>query len=273
MTNYILIDGSYFIFYRYYALKSWWKLSHPDDEEIDENEFMEKFEKTFINKLSEIPKKLRIKNYKMMVAKDCRRSDIWRNQLIGNYKGNRINEDSTMIGNCFKIAYDKLFQQGGCELQLYHPKLEADDCNALTTQLLLHNDLTANIWIVANDMDYLQLASEQVNIINLKYKDITLAKHCTKNAKCDLFCKIVMGDKSDNIPSIFKKCGVKTALKYYNDQALFSEKLTKEPGAKELFERNKQIIDFDCIPEDLKSEFYSQYNLIINNKIENLASV
>ena len=35
--------------------------------------------------------------------------------------------------------------------------------------------------------------------------------------------------------------------------------------AKELFERNKQIIDFNCIPEDLKSEFYSQYNLELND--------
>jgi len=39
------------------------------------------------------------------------------------------------------------------------------------------------------------------------------------------FVKIVMGDKSDNINSIFKKCGIKTALKYYEDEKLFQDKL------------------------------------------------
>ena len=30
MTNYILIDGSYFVFYRYYALLNWWKLAKKE---------------------------------------------------------------------------------------------------------------------------------------------------------------------------------------------------------------------------------------------------
>ena len=30
--NIILIDLSYFIFYRYYALVQWWKLAKPDNE-------------------------------------------------------------------------------------------------------------------------------------------------------------------------------------------------------------------------------------------------
>ena len=30
--NIILIDISYYIFYRYYALHSWWKLAKPDEE-------------------------------------------------------------------------------------------------------------------------------------------------------------------------------------------------------------------------------------------------
>jgi 5'-3' exonuclease len=47
------------------------------------------------------------------------------------------------------------------------------------------------------------------------------------NSDCNLFCKIVTGDKSDNIPSIFKKCGIKTALKYYNDKNLFEAQLEK----------------------------------------------
>ena len=44
--NFILIDGSYFIFYRYYALHAWWKLAKPDSDlsiPIENEEFVEKY--------------------------------------------------------------------------------------------------------------------------------------------------------------------------------------------------------------------------------------
>jgi 5'-3' exonuclease len=67
-----------------------------------------------------------------------------------------------------------------------------------------------------------------------------------------------MGDTSDNIPSIFKKCGPKTALKCWQDTAYFEEKLKKE-NAYEMYERNKKIVCFDCIPKDLQTDFYKKY--------------
>ena len=63
-----------------------------------------------------------------------------------------------------------------------------------------------------------------------------------------------MGDKSDNIPSIFKKCGPKTAEKYYENSELFQKQLEKE-NSYDNFERNKKLIDFNEIPEELLSEF------------------
>ena len=36
MKHYIFIDGSYFIFYRLFALKIWWKNAHPE-EPLSEN--------------------------------------------------------------------------------------------------------------------------------------------------------------------------------------------------------------------------------------------
>ena len=52
----ILIDLSYFIFYRYYALIGWWKLAKPDDDlgnPIENEVFVEKFKKTFIDKIND----------------------------------------------------------------------------------------------------------------------------------------------------------------------------------------------------------------------------
>ena len=61
--NFIIIDGSYFIFYRYHALRIWWGLAKREDETNDycENErFIEKFRETFVAKIQEMTEKLNI---------------------------------------------------------------------------------------------------------------------------------------------------------------------------------------------------------------------
>ena len=93
----------------------------------------------------------------------------------------------------------------------------------LLAKNILNTTEDMKVIIIANDMDYLQLAGPRVKLINLKYKYLTDNKKWSGNPEEDLFCKIVMGDKSDNIPSIFKKCGPKTALKYYNDKDAFEK--------------------------------------------------
>ena len=132
--------------------------------------------------------------------------------------------------------------------------MEADDCIALTVRSLIAEIKLPQIVIITNDMDYLQLAAPNVKLINLKYKYLTDNKNWSGNPEQDLFCKIVMGDKSDDIPSIFKKCGPKTALKYYENKTAFEEQLKRE-NAYEKYEKNKKLVDFNEIPEDLALEF------------------
>ena len=45
MKNFVLIDGSYFIFFRYYALVKWWKISKKEPQENFQEclEFIEKY--------------------------------------------------------------------------------------------------------------------------------------------------------------------------------------------------------------------------------------
>ena len=150
--------------------------------------------------------------------------------------------------------------EAGANCILEYPRLEADDCIALFVKNLKENE--SNITIITNDADYLQLQSENVNIIALNYKNINASKNSFKDARKDLFCKILSGDKSDNIPGIFKKCGIKTCEKLYDNKNLFFEKLEKE-NANELYELNKLIIDFDNIPLELSSEFLKKYKNLI----------
>jgi hypothetical protein len=51
---FIFVDGSYYNFYRYYALMNWWKSAFPEEpltNPINNEKFVEKFKKTFVNNL------------------------------------------------------------------------------------------------------------------------------------------------------------------------------------------------------------------------------
>ena len=261
--TFIFIDGSYFCFYRYHSLLTWWKNAYPEQADVlldpyQNEKFVEKFKKTFIENVSKLGKTLSVECPIIIVGKDCKRQDIWRTKIFPNYKGNRANgvEDGFMGGPFFKMVYEeKLFIQGGAKEVLKHPHLEADDCIAITTKYLLNKYPTCSIYIITSDKDYLQLAQERVHLFNLGFKKLTDQKSSTQNAECDLFCKIVMGDISDNITSVFPKCGPKTALKYYSNRALFEKKLEESELFKQAFNLNKTLVDFNSIPEELVEEF------------------
>jgi len=264
--TFIFIDGSYFCFYRYHSLMTWWKNAYPEQSDVlldpyQNQQFVDKFKKTFVENVAKIPKSLKLdKSDKpiIIVGRDCKRENIWRNELFPNYKGTRAkgSEDGFMGGPFFKMAYEeKLFIQGGARSILKHPKLEADDCIAISVKHLLKEYPACNIYIITSDKDYLQLAEERVHLYNLAFKDLTEQKSCTGDANCDLFCKIVTGDVSDNIPSVFPKCGPKTALKYFENRDLFEKKLLESTAFQTQYELNRKIIDFNYIPEELVNEF------------------
>jgi 5'-3' exonuclease len=265
MPNFLLVDGSYFYFYRYYAINQWFKLSKSEgtlENPVENKDFIEKFEKTFVQKFKEIAVKLNIENPIVIVGKDCPRKNIWRNELFPAYKSNRTNE-TFKGGPVFKKVWDdKMFTKAGAKLILSHPILEADDCIAIMTKHIVNTYDNANIWIITSDMDYLQLASENVKLYNLKFQNLMDNNNCFKNAEKDLFCKIVSSDKSDAIPSVFKKCGIKTAEKYWNDRELFKKKLSENEEAQKQYKLNRKLIDFKEIPEYLVKEFLKSYSIL-----------
>ena len=254
MTNYLLIDGSYYIFYRFHAVLSWWmKKTDPIIEDlINQETFVKTFKKTFFSKLIDIPKKLSIDSPTIIICKDCKRENIWRNDLIQNYKGTR--KENNEIGPFFKLAYDTLFKEAGVEYIFEHNRLEADDCCAILTKWLLKIPDT-NIDIITSDTDYLQLIQPRVRLFNLKMKPVQNEKNSTGDPKKDLFIKIVTGDKADNIPGLFKGVGKKTAAKFYDNDELFQKKIKKVgPNVKLYLDRNTNLIDFNKIPLEYSKE-------------------
>jgi len=257
--EFIFIDGSYFCFYRYHSIMRWWKSAYPENPLADpfaNEQFVEKFKKTFVDTVKNLKKKLNIENEDpfIIVGKDCRRQNIWRNEFYDKYKATRVNDDGFMGGPFFKMVYeDNMFQEGGARVVVKHPKLEADDCVAIFVKHVVENYTNANVKIITSDKDYLQLAGPKVRIFNLGYKEIS-EETLGGSAEADLFCKIVMGDTSDNIKSVLNKCGPKTALKCFKDRTYFDERMKKE-NAYERFELNQKIIDFNFIPQNIIDEF------------------
>ena len=260
--TFIFVDGSYFCFYRYFALLNWWRISKPDEileDPYQNEEFVAKFKKTFVDNLQQMPKKLKIDksvNPILIVGKDCKRANIWRNELFPQYKANRTNDNGFMGGPFFNMVYEEeLFQQGGVKAILKHPKLEADDCIAISVKYLLTKYPNCHIYIITSDKDYLQLNATNVDLYNLAYKNIADKKSSTGNPINDLEIKIIMGDTSDNIPSVFPKCGPKTAQKCIEDPEFFKKKMADNQEYYKQYELNKTLVNFDNIPANLIGEF------------------
>ena len=277
---FILVDTSYWIFYRYFAILQWWKHANPDDDlnnnPYNNKEFLDKFIKTFVDSLENFKKKQKLHKQRskpatpctIIAARDCPRSEIWRNKLYNAYKETRDKDDSFNGGPFFKHIYNnnnKLLYEAGVNHVLRFPNLEGDDIIAICKKHIREKYPEARIIILANDHDYCQLLDDYCDIINFQNKNLRESKKVFVEPDKNLFYKIVLGDKSDNILPIFKKCGVKTCEKYYTNKEVFLEELTKDSGAKEKYELNRKLVDFNEIPETLISDLKKEINIIINN--------
>ena len=170
--SYLIIDISYFNFYRYYALKTWYKNAYPDDNfeqgyDYSQNIiFMKKFEKMFHQHISKYKKKF--KPNKTIFARDCKRQDIWRCAFFKDYKGTRdamYTKNKFMGGKVFKHSYDHIIPKllSKDTIQIKIPQLEADDIIYLSVKKILKKNPNAHINIISSDHDLLQILDNNVN--------------------------------------------------------------------------------------------------------------
>ncbi len=306
MKGYLLIDGSYFVFYRFYAMMQWWKCKTKGEKlekPIENEEFVNKFKTTFIDKIRYLCQPEfdydwgKMETIKIIVAKDCPRKTIWRMKLFEKYKGNRLTEADFIGGPFFKMAYDGLFKQAGVEHIVKYDTLEADDCIAILTKELL-KDPNNRVKIITSDTDYLQLYNDcncklidkkngvhNLKIYNLRNKNnvVTFEKfifrYCEKydqqaswkrKTYYALLYKVIHGDKSDNIPQIIKPLSTKKFNMLYElhlkDTQLMNYLKEQNDNSWENFKLNTNLINFNCIPKELRCGFLDKYeNLCVSN--------
>ena len=253
MKTYLFIDLSYFIFYVYYARKKYFEFKEKNIENLIENEeFMDGF-KNFDNKINQIKKKLKLpKDTIIIFAKDCKRKKIWRNELYSEYKNTRA--ENNEVGKMFIYTYNNILNKYNF---IENDCCEADDViGVLTTNLYEEN----KIYIITGDHDYLQLLYKNVEIYNMKFKNLKEKSIGTREN--DLMLKILMGDSSDNINAIHSKLGPKTAMKYINNHDLLIKKFETDKTIEINFNLNKKLIDMNEIPCHFKEEILNKFRTL-----------
>lgn len=252
----ILIDASYYVFYRYFATLRWFAFQKKeyDVSTITENE---EYVKSFINHMksdiNKICKKWKTSASNIIFCADCQRCHIWRNDIFKEYKGNRT-QNENFNSNIFSLFND-IIQTMNLK-KVSHDRLEADDIVYL---LQLDIKTRSNIVIISNDNDYLQLADSNVYIYNMQLKDITLRGQ--QNSKADLYHKIIFGDKSDNIPKISPTVSKEKSLEISKLSEKEILKWVNSENLKEQFNINLNLVSFEKIPKKIKQSFYNSINI------------
>ena len=232
---------------RYYALVAWYRRAYPEGVNIcvDVNDltpceqkqqhaaarhlFREKLRKRFRTTLHQL-----VGTHtpdRVLLCVDGRNN--WRKQCDADYKRNRKHSPfvHAMFQECLQTMHSMLenAELPKHSVVLNHPELEADDIVHYFVRTRVSASSEDRMTIVANDHDYIPLLSHDSHRIQIA--DVNGKSVCCPSAiPLDKFLevKILSGDKSDNIPPVFPRCGVKTALRLAEDPDKLKQRLHED---------------------------------------------
>jgi 5'-3' exonuclease len=259
---FLIIDTSYAVFYRFYAIKSYLKISKNKMEielSMKDVKFKDMFKKTFKKMIYDLTRKF--KPDKIIFALDCENSKIWRNNLMEGYKGNRKNND--FDGTVFPFTIQEILPELQSEMLnftirkklhrtdvyiMFEEKAEADDMVYIYCKRTDAKEKKKII--ITSDNDYLQLLDTNTEIFDLKGTDLR-TKSLGDSGK-DILIKVLGGDPSDNIPKLLTK--MKTLemiknLKYKEICNLFEN--DSNGTTRERFRLNMNLVNMSKIPESI----------------------
>jgi 5'-3' exonuclease len=229
--------------------------------------FLDKYDKMFEQMITNLQKKFEIPWTHLFFAKDCPRDEIWRMEHYSGYKQTREEgrldkfEKGIFVHTLNTLIPQLQTKYGGFRvLSIDH--LEADDLIAGFKKAYRLENHEKEIIIIANDNDFLQLLDDWTLIQNLQGMD--LSKRLETEPHEYLEKKIIRGDVSDNIPSIAKKIGEKTAEKLAKNKDTLEALFVKNPDAKKQYDLNKLLISFESIPIIYQQQITKLYKELIS---------
>jgi len=219
---------------------------------------MKHFDETYMKNLLKFKNMYNIPYENMIVVRDCPRETIWRMNIYPEYKANRKNTCSYKnkkynIGNIFKHIYNNLYpqleKQYGFKI-LKVDNAEADDIIAVLAIKIRELDKSRLVVIISNDNDYLQLVNEKTLIWSLQNKLLNTKVETT--AEEILIRKILKVDDSDNIPSLVGNMSERELSEIIRDSVKLENWFNINPEKREMYMNNRQLIDFQYIPESIR---------------------
>jgi 5'-3' exonuclease len=274
----ILVDTSYTSFYRFFATMRWYSFSYPDEyKEYKANSsydwntnkiFIEKYEKMYLESIISLVGKKQFNESNIIFCMDTPKKDLWRTELYCDYKGDRADLSKKHdFKNVFDYTYDTIIPNIITKykniFKMRVPKIEGDDVIAIITIHL--KDTDKMITIISGDNDFLQLGRKTVNFINYKKKEII---NITEDmAKLALVEKIVLGDMSDCIPSIFKARSRINKKELIESKEKLIEYLKSNEDAMKQYKLNETIIDFNNIPKKYYKKVVKEYMNLFEIKV------
>ena len=194
----------------------------------------------------------------VVFAEDDFVSNNFRRKLYPEYKAQRsLGNKSWDYGKARDYVVNSILP----ELDLYKkngyirigvPGAEADDVIAV----MMQNDgknWAAKI-LISSDHDFCQI--ENIRQFNTFGEEVVPWVDKNKGIKMTSeeakLVKILIGDGADNIPQCFPRVGIKTAYKLCKDKTKLKEMLKENGDAAKQFLLNRQLIDFNLMPAELK---------------------
>lgn len=285
----IAIDGSYMMYTIIFGSVKDFTEQYPADaayfikpiEECDQNNlpdllncdnYKKVLKKYVLKRLEEIDQIARdnfqdeineCQDIDIVFAMDDRLKNSFRKDLYPEYKAQRalvkrqyqIQPIKDYIVN---VLFKELDVENSCNYRII--KIDGAECDDVIA--VLAKDISprySKTLIIASDHDFLQL--ENVTQYNMFGKEVVrdLGGEIV-NAKDYLLGKILMGDKSDNIKSVFNRCGPKTALKLVKDKNALKTMLKESQDANERYQLNKKLISFTSLPDELSKSISKRLN-------------
>jgi len=265
----LVIDLSYFVFHRFYATKSYVKISKQTDSiscTFDDLRFTEIFTNGFRKDMEKLAKKFTPRE--IYLSKDCSRIDIWRNSIYKDYKSRE--QQSDFDPRAFRITMNEILPQLMEDYRrikirrtyyqipmkiISYDECEADDiCYVLCKRIFLNEQKV----VITGDHDYLQLIDERTEVYDLKLN--SLRDKSIGTASEDLIYKILTGDKSDNIPSL---CSKKNALSMIQTKTMEEIECMYKDNSN--FNLNRALVDMREIPQSIIKGVIQEVNLQMTN--------
>ena len=226
MRGVAIVDTSYVIFAKYYSTLTWYKTFFDPNPEVGQllhsSVFKHKYATAFTSGVARICNAAGLPLGRVIFARDCSKDTVWRRKIMPSYKGSRT-QNVTFNRDVFKYTYSHVIPEwieghGGCSVGA--DGAEADDVIGVAHRFLKGvPEFCSSTVIISNDNDCIQLSDPSTKIVNLFMNDVG-RRRGDLTPQQYLESRILAGDRSDNIPGLLPRCGMKTAVRLVTSGAL-----------------------------------------------------